>query len=455
MEERRMKPSATEYKNHEMTVEDKEEVESEKEVKEETEEETEVEEEDNREHFDNFPTMKELRYHEWLLKNPRLPWVKAKIRISRLQYNWIMIGQFNKEQAYIDLESPVNIMSRLQYNWIMSNRLEPRRKPSKRKKNCHFVGRVRRLKVFVGNFTYECNFMVLEDTTSVIDHYLGSVVFEKPFVEATRLVYIKGEGTGLLIEDPSPPHPIIPNQTKSPMEEPKHSFRMWYKHFSTNLVTNDVAEPSTKNLVPIPRESKVTSDLSFLFILPRNKESGGNMHSTSTNSDSQQEEIDVVTKMNDVLPPGVENDNSVGEVDVVDDLRVDDSISNSKHESSESEDFDFDNLSIPLPPPKPPDKELDFEIDFGNEISVVRNTIVEFEFDTRVKLDVFNDKNDDLSYFMFVKVFSLLSAESEDMIFDPDFIESPIEIVISKRSLRTIKFKDRVELITRKIYPRD
>nr|GEU82885.1 hypothetical protein [Tanacetum cinerariifolium] len=82
-----------------------------------------------------------------------------------------------------------------------------------------------------------------------------------------------------------------------------------------------------------------------------------------------------------------------------------------------------DNPSILRPPPKPPDEEFDFEIDFGNEISVVRNTIVKFEcIDVRVKFEVFNDENDDLSYFMFVifdKMFSLLSAESEDTIFDP------------------------------------
>ncbi|GKD67833.1 hypothetical protein Tco_1321923, partial [Tanacetum coccineum] len=62
-------------------------------------------------------------------------------------------------------------------------------------KICNFVGRVKGLKFFVGNFTYECDFMVLEDTTSVIDHDLGSVVFEKPFVEATGLVYDREEGT--------------------------------------------------------------------------------------------------------------------------------------------------------------------------------------------------------------------------------------------------------------------
>nr|GEX59584.1 hypothetical protein [Tanacetum cinerariifolium] len=140
-------------------------------------------------------------------------------------------------------------------------------------------------------------------------------------------------------------------------------------------------------------------------------------------SDSHLEEIDVVTETDDVLSPSVENDDSNGEVDAVDVLRVDNSNSNSEHEFSKSEDSDFDNPSVPLPPLEPPDEELDFEIDFGEEISVVRNTIVKFEcIDARVKFDVFNDKNDDLSYLMLIifdKVFSLLSAESEDTIFDP------------------------------------
>nr|GEX98332.1 reverse transcriptase domain-containing protein [Tanacetum cinerariifolium] len=112
-------------------------------------------------------------------------------------------------------------------------------------------------------------------------------------------------------------------------------------------------------------------------------------------SDSHQEEIDVVSITNDVLPPRIENDDSDEEVDAVDVL-------------------------FPLPPPEPPDEEFDFEIDFKNEILVVRSAIVKFEYiDARI---VFNDENDDLSYFMFVifaKMFSLLSAESEDTIFDP------------------------------------
>nr|GEU94240.1 hypothetical protein [Tanacetum cinerariifolium] len=148
-----------------------------------------------------------------------------------------------------------------------------------------------------------------------------------------------------------------------------------------------------------------------------NVESLSSLHIPVQDNDSQQEEIDIVTSTDDVLPPGVVNDDSDREVNAVEELRVDNSISNSKHESSESEESDFDNPSVPLPPPEPPDEELDFEIDFGDEILVVRNTIVEFEcIYAKVEFDV---SNDDYSYFMFVKVFYYLSAESEDTIFDP------------------------------------
>nr|GFA66806.1 hypothetical protein [Tanacetum cinerariifolium] len=239
----------------------------------------------------------------------------------------------------------------------------------------------------------------------------------------------------LLIEDPSPPHPMITNQTKCPIEKPKNSFNMGYEHFNTNLVTNDVAESSTKNLVPIPRESKVISEnrgksiehikddflvfttisnplldddkinsdelnshvesnsdestsnhdtvkfdnldefsRPFIPIHIIKKESGGSMLSISILwrccSQSTHEEIDVVTETDDVLPPSVENDDSDEEVDAVDDLRIDNSILNSEHEFSESEDSDFDNSSVPLPPLEPPDEEFDFEIAFEDEISV-------------------------------------------------------------------------------------
>ncbi|GKA19656.1 MAK10-like protein [Tanacetum coccineum] len=101
-----VKSSVTENKDHEMTVE------SEEEFEEETNEETEEEEEDNPKHFDTFPTVKGLGYHDWLLKNPGPPWVKAKIRAENLNNVKFscMIGHFNKKQAYLDMESPINVI---------------------------------------------------------------------------------------------------------------------------------------------------------------------------------------------------------------------------------------------------------------------------------------------------------------------------------------------------------
>nr|GFB70422.1 hypothetical protein [Tanacetum cinerariifolium] len=64
----------------------------------------------------------------------------------------------------------------------------------------------------------------------------------------------------------------------------------------------------------------------------------------SQDTNSQREEIDTVTSTYDVLPLGVENDDSDGEVDA---LRVDNSITKSEHEFSESEESYFDNPIYP------------------------------------------------------------------------------------------------------------
>ncbi|GJR55492.1 protein kinase-like domain, concanavalin A-like lectin/glucanase domain protein [Tanacetum coccineum] len=152
---------------------------------------------DEIEYFDAYCTLEELEYHEWLLKYPKPSWVRVKIRIENLKNIKIscMIGHFLKRQTYSDLESPINVMSKQHYREIMINGLDLRQKPSNPSKNNNFVGRVRGLKVFIRNFTYECNFMILEDTTSIIDHHLGEVVIGKPFARKTGLVYDPEEGT--------------------------------------------------------------------------------------------------------------------------------------------------------------------------------------------------------------------------------------------------------------------
>ncbi|GKA30586.1 protein kinase-like domain, concanavalin A-like lectin/glucanase domain protein [Tanacetum coccineum] len=168
--------------------------ESEFKTDEEVEEIFEEEEEDkDDENFDSFLTMKELSHHEWLLKNPQPLWVKAKVRAGSPNNIKIscMVSHIFKRHTYIDLESPINIMSRRQYNQIMTYGLRSRQKPSNPNKNSNFVGRIRGLKIFIGSFAYECDFMILEDTTSIIDHHLGEMVFGRPFIKETALSTIK------------------------------------------------------------------------------------------------------------------------------------------------------------------------------------------------------------------------------------------------------------------------
>nr|GEY56802.1 reverse transcriptase domain-containing protein [Tanacetum cinerariifolium] len=81
-------------------------------------------------------------------------------------------------------------------------------------------------------------------------------VEDSPFNMDEDILFLKS----LLRDDPIPPHPINLNQTKLPIEEPNHSFNMGYEHFNTNFITKDVAESSTKNLIPIPNECMVVSE---------------------------------------------------------------------------------------------------------------------------------------------------------------------------------------------------
>nr|GEW45614.1 retrotransposon Orf1 [Tanacetum cinerariifolium] len=63
--------------------------------------------------------------------------------------------------------------------------------------------------------------------------------------------------------------------------------------------------------------------------------------------DSQKEEIDIVTKTDELLPLGFKNNDSEGEIDVVDELHVDNSISNSPNEFFDNEASDFDKPPFP------------------------------------------------------------------------------------------------------------
>nr|GEU79820.1 reverse transcriptase domain-containing protein [Tanacetum cinerariifolium] len=258
----------------------------------------------------------------------------------------------------------------------------------------------------------------------------------------------------LLNEDPCQLPPMNLNQAKSSIEEPEYSFSMGYEHFSTTFVTelDEVAESSAKNLVPIPREyalrimkaslriehAEYISLIERLITInpcPRPIVNANTIVESLPSSlipvqdnDSQREEIDIVTDTDELLSPGFENDDSEGEIDVVEELCVDNSISNFENELSDNVASNFDNPSFPRPPSEPSDAEFDFESHAREEISVVMNGNDELEcLDPRDD----NDEDDDYFPFMFViRIFLpyliysemflfLLSAESEDTIFDP------------------------------------
>nr|GEZ93635.1 hypothetical protein [Tanacetum cinerariifolium] len=118
----------------------------------------------------------------------------------------------------------------------------------------------------------------------------------------------------------------------------------------------------------------------------------------NSSNDPLLEEVDLFLSDNSI-PPGIENfaDDLEGDIRFLEELLIDDSILS--HELSDSN-FE-DNPTIPRPPPEPPDAKTDA----GEEIAVVMNDKDKFD--------------DDSQFFMFDKMFSLLSAESEDTIFDP------------------------------------
>nr|GEW73812.1 reverse transcriptase domain-containing protein [Tanacetum cinerariifolium] len=142
------------------------------------------------------------------------------------------------------------------------------------------------------------------------------------------------------------------NQANSSIEEPEYSFSMGYEHFSTTLVTelDEVAESNIKNLVPITCEYEFDHLEEFfgpLILIHIAEEEQIRREHAEYIRCIEMEEIDIVTDTNELLPPGFENDDSEGEINVVEELRIDNSISNSENELPDNEASDFDNLIYP------------------------------------------------------------------------------------------------------------
>ncbi|GJT02477.1 hypothetical protein Tco_0823646 [Tanacetum coccineum] len=148
------------------------------------------------EYFDVFPTRSELAYHKYLMCGP-IPsiFMRNPIIMEGCPSNLKIpcnIGHVHVEKAYIYLNSPLNIMTRMMYNWIMRRKLDPRENSDVGVNN--FTGRIKGIDVFIGNFTYVIDFMILEDISLVIDPRLSQAVLGKPVVEISNMTHDPPEG---------------------------------------------------------------------------------------------------------------------------------------------------------------------------------------------------------------------------------------------------------------------
>ncbi|GJV21196.1 hypothetical protein Tco_1370216 [Tanacetum coccineum] len=146
------------------------------------------------EYFDIFLTRSELGYHKYLMCGP-IPSIFLRNPIitegcpSNLKIP-CNIRHVHVEKAYIDPNSPLNIMTRMMYNWIMRRKLNPKENLNRGVSN--FTGRINVMHVFVENFTYIVEFMIVEDISSIIDleQYNSLSDLEK---EHTKSVYLRKE----------------------------------------------------------------------------------------------------------------------------------------------------------------------------------------------------------------------------------------------------------------------
>ncbi|GJU91163.1 hypothetical protein Tco_1303586 [Tanacetum coccineum] len=148
------------------------------------------------EYFDTFPTRDELAYYRYLMSGP-IPsiFLRNPIILEGCPYNLKIpcnIEHVHIEKAYINLKSPLNIMTRMMYNWIMRRKLDPKRNTNRGINN--FTGRIKGMHVFFRNFTYVMDFMIVEDISSIIDPGLSKVILGRPFVEISNMTHDPTEG---------------------------------------------------------------------------------------------------------------------------------------------------------------------------------------------------------------------------------------------------------------------
>ncbi|GJT35404.1 reverse transcriptase domain-containing protein [Tanacetum coccineum] len=106
------------------------------------------------------------------LKRSRIPLVKVRWNSKRgPEFTWEREDQFRKKYPHLFSKTGPS----------------PSKDTSRGVSN--FTGSIKGMHIFVGNFTYVTNFMIVEDISSIIDPRLSQVVLGKPFVEISNMTH--------------------------------------------------------------------------------------------------------------------------------------------------------------------------------------------------------------------------------------------------------------------------
>nr|GFB27156.1 hypothetical protein [Tanacetum cinerariifolium] len=249
----------------------------------------------------------------------------------------------------------------------------------------------------------ECDVLVCEKTLVCDDH---SDIFFDSKIDDNISVYDEYEDIEYVEASLSNPKIFSVEEENNVNQEEEESDNSLSDNFSPEFETFCDHTKETRSGNTTHANDSLPEYDSFCFEIEPGQERLINVMkndiSEESTNDPLLEENNLFLASDNSIPSGIENfaDDSEGDIRFLKELLIDDSILS--HESSDSN-FE-DNPSIPRPPIEPPDDETDT----GKEISVVMN-----------------DKDEDVDYscFIFViypEMFSLLlSAESEDTIFDP------------------------------------
>ncbi|GJY45653.1 zinc finger, CCHC-type containing protein [Tanacetum coccineum] len=126
-------------------------------------------------------------------------------------------------------------MTRMMYNWIMRKKLNPREDGNGGISN--FTGRIKGMHVFVGNFTYVIDFMIVEDISSILDPRLSQVVLGRPFIEISNMTH-------------DPPKDLEKEHTKSVYLRNEEDKRRGAEP-SHECYRNTIELPDGNNVVPL------------------------------------------------------------------------------------------------------------------------------------------------------------------------------------------------------------